>query len=287
MIKMFNILLCAVMIAVSAAAVETSKAEGQAQPVKGVIKSNVLNVRVKPGPHNTVVSKLKRGDEVAVLRQVKEWCEIVVPADASVWIAATQLKDGKTTSESKLRAGPGVAYEAYVVTVPAGAEVTVQDKSKPDWIKIAAPATLTGWVSKEFVNISGDDAKKIDSGIKTAEAAKDSEAKETAKTDEKKVKPVDKASGKEKSLPFVADSDKNVTVEGIVSQLDKKDAVYVTHALFKQQKDGNLVPVCFLHSAKQSLAPWNEKFVQIKGKQRKVRGWKTPVVEVEKIIPQV
>jgi uncharacterized protein YgiM (DUF1202 family) len=285
MMKMFNILLGAAMISFSAAATETPKTEAPVQPAKGVVKSNVLNVRVKPGPHNTVVSKLKRGDEVAVLRQVKEWCEIVVPPDASVWIAASQLKDGKTISESMLRAGPGVAYEAYVVTIPDGAEVTVQDKSKPDWIKIAAPSTLTGWVSKEFVNVSGDNAKKADSDVKTADAVKDSGAKD--KSDDKKTKTADKTAGKEKSLPFVADSDKNVTVEGIVSQLDKKDAIYVTHALFKQQKDGNLVPVCFLHSAKQSLAPWNEKSVQIKGKQRKVRGWKTPVVEVEKIIPQV
>ena len=298
MMKMFNILLGAAMISFSAVAAETQKAPATtqpAQPVKGVVKSNVLNVRVKPGPHNTVVSKLKRGDEVAVLRQVKEWCEIVVPADASVWVAASQLKDGKTLSETKLRAGPGVAYEAYVVTVPAGVEVNIQDKSKPDWIKIAAPATLTGWVSKEFVTVSGDDAKKADSDaavksadVKDVKSAKDGDKKDdaAAKSDDKKTKTA-KTSGKETSLPFIADSDKNVTLEGDIYPLDKKNAVYVTHALFKPQKNGDPVLVCYLHSSKLSLSPWNEKSVQIKGKQRMVRKWKTPVVEVEKVTPQL
>jgi uncharacterized protein YgiM (DUF1202 family) len=302
MMKMFNIILGAAMISLGAAGAETQKAQvqGQAQPVKGTVKAATLNVRVKPGPRFSAVSKLKRGDDVAALRQVKDWYEIVLPADASVWVAASQLKDGKTISESQLRAGPGVDYEAYVSTIPAGIEVNVLDKSKPGWVKIAAPSTLTGWVSKEYISVSAEDAKKLESDAAKPGDAKDAKiAKNTdkndagnnaaVKPDDKKAKIADKdkTSSKEKTLPFIADSDKNVTLDGAVYPLDKKDAVYVTHALFKQQKDGNLVPVCYLHSSKQSLAPWNEKSVQIKGKQRKVRGWKMPVVEVEKVTPQL
>jgi uncharacterized protein YgiM (DUF1202 family) len=298
MIKMLNIILGAAMISLSAVGAETQKtqAQGPAQPVKGVVKSAVLNVRVKPGPRFSAVSKLKRGDDVAVLRQMKDWYEIVLPADASVWVAASQLKDGKTLSESKLRAGPGVAYEAYVTTVPVGIEVNVQDKSKPDWIKIAAPSTLTGWVSKEYINVSAEDAKKLEPDAAAAKpgdskdvktAAKDTDKKDTvdaaARPEDKKAKTADK----EKTLPFIADSDKNVTLEGDIYPLDKKTAVYVTHALFKPQKNGDPVLVCYLHASKLSLAPWNEKSVQIKGKQRMVRKWKTPVVEVEKVTPQL
>ncbi len=303
MVKMWNIFLGAAMISLSAAAAETTKTQVQApaqqsaQPVKGTVKAAALNVRVKPGTHFSAVAKLKRGDDVAVLRQMKDWYEIVLPAESSVWVAASQLKDGKTLSESKLRAGPGVAYEAYVTTIPAGIEVNVLDKSKPDWTKIAAPSTLTGWVSKDLISVSAEDAKKLEPA---AAAAKPGEAKEVknakgadnkdtgeATAQPEKAKTADKASGKEKTLPFIADSDKNVTLEGTIYPLEKKDAVYVTHALFKQQKDGNLIPVCYLHAAKLSLAPWNEKSVQIKGKQRKVRGWKMPVVEVEKVTPQL
>ncbi len=305
MMKMLAIILSAAMISVSAAGAETTKVQTQVatQPVKGTVKAAVLNVRVKPGPHFSAVSKLKRGDDVAVLRQVKDWYEIVLPADAAVWVAASQLKDGKTLSESKLRAGAGVTFEAYANTIPSGIEVNIQDKSKPDWIKIAAPSTLTGWVSKTLINVSAEDAKKLEPVESATAAAKTGEVKDakamasdkkdtadaTAKADDKKAKTADKdkTATKEKTLPFIADSDKTVTLEGTVYPLDKKDAVYVTHALFKQQKDGNLVPVCYLHSAKQNLSPWNEKSVQLKGKQRKVRGWKMPVLEVEKVTPQL
>lgn len=303
MIKMLNIILGAAMISFSAAGAETQKtqAAAPAQPVKGAVKAAALNVRVKPGPHFSAVSKLKRGDDVAVLRQMKDWYEIVLPADASVWIAASQLKDGKTLSESKLRAGPGVAFEAYVNTIPAGIEVNIQDKTKPDWIKIAAPSTLTGWVSKTLINVSAEDAKKLESDAAAAKPADAKDVKDTdkkdaaaaAKPDDKKAaaadkdKTGDKAAGKEKTLPFIADSEKNVTLEGDIYPLDKKAAVYVTHALFKPQKNGDPVLVCYLHASKLSLAPWNEKSVQIKGKQRMVRKWKTPVVEVEKVTAQL
>lgn len=299
MIKMLNIILGAAMISLSAAGAETQKTQvAPAQPVKGAVKVAALNVRVKPGPHFSAVSKLKRGDDVAVLRQVKDWYEIVLPADASVWVAASQLKDGKTLTESKLRAGPGVAFEAYVNTIPAGIEVNIQDKTKPDWIKIAAPSTLTGWVSKTLINVSAEDAKKLEADAAAAKPADAKDVKDTdkkdaavAKPDDKKAaaadKTGDKAAGKEKTLPFIADSEKNVTLEGDVYPLDKKAAVYVTHALFKPQKNGDPVLVCYLHASKLSLAPWNEKSVQIKGKQRMVRKWKTPVVEVEKVTAQL
>ena len=301
MIKMLNIILGAAMISFSAAGTETQKPQASApaaQQVKGVVKVQALNVRVKPGTNFSAVSKLKRGDDVAVLRQMKDWYEIVLPADASVWVAASQLKDGKTLTESKLRAGPGVAFEAYVNTIPAGIEVNIQDKTKPDWIKIAAPSTLTGWVSKTLINVSAEDAKKLEADAAAAKPADAKDVKDTdkkdsavAKPDDKKAaaadKTGDKAAGKEKTLPFIADSEKNVTLEGDVYPLDKKAAVYVTHALFKPQKNGDPVLVCYLHASKLSLAPWNEKSVQIKGKQRMVRKWKTPVVEVEKVTAQL
>ena len=306
MIKMAAIILSAAMISLNSVGAETQKTQAQtpAQPVKGVVKAQALNVRVKPGPHFSAVSKLKRGDDVAVLRQVKDWYEIVLPADASVWVAASQLKDGKTLSESKLRAGAGVAYESYANTIPAGIEVNILDKSKPDWIKISAPSTLTGWVSKALINVSAEDAKKLEGDAVAAKPADAKDVKGTdkkdvadaaAKPDDKKAKTADKdktsdkdkTAAKEKTLPFIADSDKNVTLEGDIYPLDKKTAVYVTHALFKPQKNGDPVLVCYLHASKLSLAPWNEKSVQIKGKQRMVRKWKTPVVEVEKVTPQL
>ena len=161
---------------------------------------------------------------------------------------------------------------------------------------------MTGWVSKTLINVSVEDAKKLEADAAAAKPADAKDVKDTdkkdaaavaAKPDDKKAavadkdKTGDKAAGKEKTLPFIADSDKNVTLEGDIYPLDKKAAVYVTHALFKPQKNGDPVLVCYLHASKLSLAPWNEKSVQIKGKQRMVRKWKTPVVEVEKVTAQL
>lgn len=273
------------------------------QAIKGTVKANVLNVRVKPGLKYTAVAKLKRGDEVAIVKKNKDWYEIVLPASASTWIAAALVKDNKTISEAKLRSGPSISHEDYGMAIPAGTELTIQDKSKADWLKVAPPSTMTGWISCENILVAGENVQPKDNETTSpASTAKDKKSaandtkdvKETKDTKEKKdiqdnkdSKTAKTAKNKESSsLPFVMGMDKEVNVEGVVASIKNQTTPYVSHALYKIINT-KAVLYCYLHSAKGGLDPWNEKQVKIKGKLRMVRGWKTPVLEVEKISPAI
>lgn len=286
----FTLSLSMAILAMNGAEAEQQKTAGTEQSLKGTVKANVLNVRVKPGVKYTAVSKLKRGDEVTIVRKSKDWYEIVLPANSSTWIAASLVKENKTINDAKLRAGPSISHEDYSAIIPVGTELTIQDKTKAEWLKVAPPSTLTGWISCENVQVGDAPVAKTDDTSATAETQDTTKEKKTVNKESKEVKESKDSKGTKKSevesLPFILGMDKDVTIEGFLFSMKGTGtkAVYVTHMIMKQQKDKyNLY--CFLHSAKLSLDSWNEKKVQIKGKQRMVRGWKTPVVEVEKISP--
>lgn len=286
----FSLGLSMAILAVNGTEPEQQKTAVAEQPQKGTVKANVLNVRVKPGVKYSAVSKLKRGDEVTIVRKNKDWYEIVLPANASTWIAASLVKENKTVTDAKLRAGPSISHEDYTAIIPADTELTIQDKTKAEWLKVAPPSTLTGWVSCENVQVGDAPVTKTEETSATATKPDNTKEKKIVNKDAKEVKETKDSKGAKKaeveSLPFILGMDKDVTIEGFLFSMKGTGtkAVYVTHMLMKQQKD-KYVLYCFLHSTKLSLDSWNEKKVQIKGKQRMVRGWKTPVVEVEKISP--
>jgi uncharacterized protein YgiM (DUF1202 family) len=243
------------------------------QSVKGVINASRLNVRVKPGTSYTVVAKLKRGAEVRVVSMKNDWCQIIAPGSASVWVAGRFLKDGKATRSVKLRSGPGIAYQPYA-QVPAGTVLKVVEFADADWVKVAPLPFLTAWVAKRFIEC---DEKQLELMLKPP-VKKVVENKAGDKKSEKNSKPENKI-----TIPFVKDTEQEVTLEGIIFPL-KKDTVYVTHALVKEEK-GKYIPLCYLHSNGNRLDVWKERKVKIKGTRRLVRDWKLPVVEIEKVIP--
>lgn len=241
-----------------------------AEKIIGKVSAANLNVRVKPSTKFTAVCRLKYGDEVEVIRKQDEWLEIVAPANSSVWVSAFFVKDGKTTSEVKLRSGPGIAYKSYR-TVPAGQEVKIINDANPDWKKIEPLPSLSAWTSAQFVKISPEDMKKLT-------------APEAPKPPEDKLKPEDKAAEdktvKEVELPFVAGYDKQVEYTGTIWPLEEQGK-YVTHALV-DIKDNKAVPVCYLRLEVEQPDSWAERKVKVKGTQRLVKDWKLPVVIVGK-----
>ncbi|QSH42535.1 SH3 domain-containing protein [Lentisphaerota bacterium ZTH] len=244
------------------------------QPVNGtVVNAAKLNVRVKPGPKYSIVTRLPKGTRVKVLRQEGSWLQIEAPADSACWLAGYLLAGSKARRGINLRSGPGVEYQVYE-RYPAGTEFKITSQHK-GWFKVAPPAGLTAWVHKDYI-------KMDDEGLKAATEKQD--AVPIDLTNEA-VKPAEAPSvencKKDFKLPFVKDSEKKVTLQGVVMAL-KPGAVYVTHALVVPD-NSSLKTVCYLHSNETQLNIWKERKVVITGTQHFVRGWKLPVVEVESV----
>ncbi|MFA7231186.1 MAG: SH3 domain-containing protein [Victivallaceae bacterium] len=253
-------------------------AENLPDSVKGKVNSAALNVRIKPDTKFSTVSKLKYGEEVSITSKNGEWFEILTPADSSVWVVASMVKDGKTTREVNLRNGPGINYQPYG-TVPPDTPVKVLDSANPDWLKIAPLPQLKAWVSSKFVTADEEQLKRL--------LNKDNKMAENTDKQSKLENIADKTAAKKEpaTLSFVPDSDKEVTLEGEIVAL-KPGAVYVTHALVKKNDKKAPTVICYLHSNTNSLGVWQDRNIRVNGTRKLVSGWKTPVVEVEKIIPK-
>jgi uncharacterized protein YgiM (DUF1202 family) len=238
----------------------------------GTVKANKLNVRVKPNSKFSVVGSLNRGDKVEVLGKEGEWYKIKAPESASVWVASPFIKDGKVDKEVHMRAGPSIAYSSYG-TLPVGTAVNIINDKAVNWLKISPPEGTIAWVSAKYIDLPKEEKKEnvIDAS--------------TLKTEELAPETLEKGAGKvqKSGLPFIDGSEKSVAVEGILLPLNPS-AVYVTHALATKVKE-EYFPVCYLHSGKLNLKLWEKRKIRVKGTQKWVKGWKRPVVEVERITP--
>jgi len=232
--------------------------------VEGVVTANKLNLRVKPGTKYTLVAQVKKGDKLEVVKHENGWYRVLAPEDSKVWVSADFVENGVIKKTVHLRSGPSLAFSAYRLAEP-GESVKVLDKSRKGWLRIAPPSGLTAWVSAQYVFLTPENAARLT-------------AKPVAKKEDKGSK-VDSA----ESLPFINSTGKIVTVEGYLVAL-RKDAKYVTHAI-AAKINGDYFPLCYIHSDTHNLNLWKGRRVNITGKQRWVKGWQRPVVDLTKITP--
>ena len=108
-----------------------------ANETKGTITAGVLNVRVKPSAKSDAILQLKRGDEVVVIEQGKEWTAIRPPENSSLYISSALIVEGKLKSAANLRSGPGVNFQSLGI-LPKGTPVTVL-ADKNSWSRIGVP----------------------------------------------------------------------------------------------------------------------------------------------------
>ncbi|OGV33315.1 MAG: hypothetical protein A2020_08485 [Lentisphaerae bacterium GWF2_45_14] len=231
-----------------------------AEDVIGTVNAQNLNVRVMPGTTYSVVATLKKGEKVVVLAQKGKWLKIKAPKQSSVWIGGACVKDGNVIKEAKLRSGPGISFNDFG-TIRPGAKLKLLDEKRGEWSRIEAPDELTAWTAAEYVELPKDAPLKVEDDVPAATPAEE----------KKTIDP----------LPFIS-KPKDVTIEGVIVGIS--GAVYVTHAIAIQKKN-EYVPACYLHSSKGKLKFFENKLVKIRGIQRKVKGWKLPMMEVESIKP--
>src|SRR5882672_1439268 len=126
-----------------------------------VVASNV-NVRGQAKLNSEVVTKLNKGDQVAVLEEVllkksgpdepSAWAHIILPARTHVWINAQFIDPATKTvkpSKLKIRGGPGENYSTLGILKKG--DVVTEVGTKGDWIEIEAPAEASAFVAAQYL----------------------------------------------------------------------------------------------------------------------------------------
>ena len=246
--------------------------------IAGTVTASKLNVRMRPGLGSTAVAALEKGSVVNILSSSGEWYRIKAPADAEVWVAAPFVESGTLKADANLRAGPSVAFEAYPHTGRM-ATVKILDTFMSHWLRLSPPEGLSAWVNSKYVSVAAVDILRI-SALDESGAAR---TEKTAAVSESDGAAVSENLKKKQELSFIENDVRSVALEGVLLPLDA-EAVTVTHALAFKVND-EYFPVVYVYSVKDNLNLWKKRNVRINGLQRWVKGWKRPVVEIERIIP--
>ncbi len=246
------------------------------QTHEGTVVSSKLNVRIRPGldKPDTVVATLKKGDKVKILGKSGNWYEIAAPENSSVWIGASSIEGDTVVKETPLRSGPGIEYSSYSGSAKKGQKVEVLQKSGGNWVRIKPLESLSAWISADFVMAEGADKIPDKPGAQAAPASESEKKADGAEA---------KASAKADDLPFDDRPMKNVTQDGFLVPVES-GVESVSYAL-AMKSNGVFAPVCYVRSSKLNLKLWENQKIQVSGKERWIRGWKRPLIEVDTVTP--
>ncbi len=126
-----------------------------------VAKQNNINVRGQANINSEVVTHLKQGDAVVVLKEVTlkhpktdepaKWAQIALPAGTHVWVNSTFIDTNQTVAATKLnvRTGPGENYS--VVGLLHKGDVIKALNVKGDWAEIEAPSNAYAYVAAHLL----------------------------------------------------------------------------------------------------------------------------------------
>jgi len=126
-----------------------------------VIASNV-NVRGQAKLKSEVVTRLNKGQEVAVLEEVllkksapdepSAWAKIILPAKVHVWVNSEYIDaTNKTVKPSKLKIRAGAGEEYSVLGIMKKGDSVTEVGTKGAWTEIEAPAEASGFVAAQYL----------------------------------------------------------------------------------------------------------------------------------------
>lgn len=246
--------------------------------VTGTVTASKLNVRVCPGLGSSTVAALEKGSTVSILRASGEWYQIKAPGDTVVWVAAPFVESGVLKGDANLRAGPSVAFETYP-SVRAGTTVNVLETFMSHWLRLSPPEGLSAWVNSKYVSVADGDISRIPA----LDAGNAARTEKSTAVSERGAGEIQEKMKRKDGVSFIENDVKPAALEGVLLPLDS-DAMTVTHALSLKVND-EYFPVAYVYSGKDNLKLWEKRNVRINGLQRWVKGWRLPVIEIERITP--
>ncbi len=268
------------------------------QYIKGEIIANILNVRARPAVKYEVVCQLKKGDIINIKKTQDEWLGIGAPIQAEAWISSMKLDaENKTTEETLVYSGPGTIFSTYT-TLAKNHTVEELRRHEGKWVKIVPPEHAIVWVHgnyvrKEITQKSSDPASATIATVKTQTSKKITDQKQSGTQVDKKVDSNPKAiseknivavegKGTEPTLTYIG-KPKTVEKSGtIIKRNDNHKPCTQSNAI---SIDSQYYPLAYLNSEKFNLDNWAWEKVNLTGRQRWLKGWPRPIIEIESMEP--
>ena len=126
-----------------------------------MVNANALNVRGQAHINSEIVTRLKKGDAVTVIKEVTltkpkvdepaKWAQIILPAGTRVWVNSSFVDASGTVTVKKLniRSGAGENY-SVIGELQKGDSVKVEE-TKGDWKAIDSPTNAYGFVAAHML----------------------------------------------------------------------------------------------------------------------------------------
>ena len=268
-----------------------------ASAAEGIVKADLLNVRLKPDLKAPVAVKLDRDFQVEVLGEIGEFAEIAIPVTAPVYISAVYLNEDRTTAPLKMYVA-GSSRAASYGLLPKGSAVKVLDIDRFGWAKIEPTGTE---VKPEVQPEAKPEVKPEAKQAATPEAKPEvkPEAKPEVKPEVKQAakpvakpeaKPVEKQPAKMTAETEAALRELRVTPaegtpateKGSLQKIENTTVPLLQYALMKGNT--HVYYVCADHI---KLADLGDKELTFHGRSFKVPGWRVPILYVESLTPAV
>jgi N-acetylmuramoyl-L-alanine amidase len=130
-----------------------------------------VNIRSGPGTENKVIDHADYGDSYEVVTTSDGWYQVRLDGDRTGWISAALVKEGgrwqssnpnlvvaeATAEHVNVRGGASTSYDV-ITTISPGVSYPLLATSG-DWVQLRLPDERTGWVSRQFVQVTESKAK--------------------------------------------------------------------------------------------------------------------------------
>lgn len=118
-----------------------------AAAVTGTVNvDDFLNVRTGPSRTHKVTGRLRKNEQVKILRVIGSWLEIEAPQSLPVYVAELGIRNGVLRRGLNMRARKDSASHSYG-ELPAGTKVTLTDERANGWVRILPPAGIKVYVA--------------------------------------------------------------------------------------------------------------------------------------------
>lgn len=310
--------LAALMLAVVAAVAVRAETEGT---IKLEDDGSTLNARLQPSVKSPRMMRLKNGTKVTIISRCGKdgnWLEIAVPPDAPVYVDEIYVVGGKARRDLKMYSDKGRDFPVWG-ELKKGEEVTLTDDRKYGWVRIAPPERLRLYVVAAFVD-GADALEKSEAKSETKPETKP-EAKPAVKPESKpevkpeakpevkpeakpEAKPAAKSEKKPETKPAAKPEKKlapakpdDALLELKIKKTDKGKSVKFTGTLCEATGkvkaarflllDEREEYLCFVYypGKEAELKKLRDKKLTVRGTAFNVPGWKTPIVQVQKLDP--
>lgn len=123
------------------------------EPVQITVLGDRVNIRNAATTESDVVSQANYGQTLQAVSFKEEWVEVLPPENSGAWVYSPLLFEDKEVRAPVLnvRSGPGTQF-FILGELKRGDPVKVLE-SLEEWRKIEVPASVTFWISRNFVQV--------------------------------------------------------------------------------------------------------------------------------------